>query len=40
MVEVPDSVDALARAEKTRKEIKPLVDDEYGDNTLLISQIN
>jgi hypothetical protein len=40
MTEVHDFVAALARAGKSRKEIKPLVDAAYGDKTLSISQIN
>jgi DNA-binding transcriptional regulator YhcF (GntR family) len=40
MTEVRDFVAALARAGKSRKEIKPLVDAAYGDKTLSRSQIN
>jgi hypothetical protein len=40
MMEVRDFVAALARAGKSRKEFKPLVDAAYGDKTLSISQIN
>jgi hypothetical protein len=40
MMQVRDFVAALARARKTRKEIKPLVDTAYRDNSLLIRQIN
>jgi hypothetical protein len=40
MTEVCDFVFSLARVKKTGKEIKPLIDTVYGDNTLSISQIN
>jgi hypothetical protein len=40
MTEVRDFVAALARAGKSRKEIKPLVDAAYGDKALSKSQIN
>ncbi len=40
MTEVRDFVAALARAGKSRKEIKPFLDAAYGDKTLSISQIN
>jgi hypothetical protein len=40
MMEVRNFVAALARAGKSRKEIKPLVDAAYGDKTLSKSQIN
>jgi hypothetical protein len=40
VVESRDFVAALAGAGKTRKEIKQLVYTTYGDNTLMISQIN
>jgi hypothetical protein len=40
MTEVWDFVAVLARARKSRKEIKPLVDAAYGDKALSISQIN
>ncbi len=40
MTEVRDFVAALARAGKSRKEIKPLVDAAYGDKSLSSSQIN
>jgi hypothetical protein len=40
MTEVCDFIFSLARAKKTGKEIKPLIDTVYGDNTLSISQIN
>jgi cytochrome c-type biogenesis protein CcmH/NrfF len=40
MTEVRDFVAALARAGKSRKEIKPLVGAAYGDKTLSKSQIN
>jgi hypothetical protein len=40
MTEVWDFVAVLARARKSRKEIKPLVDAAYGDKAISISQIN
>ncbi len=40
LTEVWDFVAVLARARKSRKEIKPLVDAAYGDKALSISQIN
>jgi hypothetical protein len=40
MTEVRYFVAALARAGKSQKEIKPLVDAAYGDKTLSKSQIN
>ncbi len=40
MAEVRDFIAALARAGKSRKEIKPLVDAAYGDKALSKSQLN
>jgi hypothetical protein len=40
MMEARNFIAALAKAGKSRKDIKPLVDATYGDNPLLISQIN
>jgi hypothetical protein len=40
MTEVRNFVTALARAGKSRKEIKPLVDATHRDKTLSKSQIN
>jgi hypothetical protein len=37
---VRDFVAALTRAGKSRKEVKPLVDAEFGDKTFSIRQIN
>jgi hypothetical protein len=40
MTEVRDFIAALARAGKSQKEIKPLLDVAYGDKIMSISQIN
>jgi hypothetical protein len=40
MTEAQNFVAALARARKSRKDIKPLVDAAYGDKSLNVSQIN
>jgi hypothetical protein len=40
MTEVRDFVAALAKAGKSRKAIKPLVDSANGDKTMSKSQIN
>jgi hypothetical protein len=40
ITEVHDFISVLVRAEKSRKDFKPLVDIAYGDNILSISQIN
>jgi hypothetical protein len=40
MTELRDFVAALARAGKSCKEIKPLIDRAYGDRNLSVSQIN
>jgi hypothetical protein len=40
MMEARNFIAALSKAGKSRKDIKPLVNATYGDNPLLISQIN